>query len=74
MTMATTKHIVEYDVVELVEPDAGTPAGARGGVLELFDDNHAMVEFTNLPGDMDIDRIRAVPLDKLRVIERAPRS
>jgi len=30
-----------------------------------------MVEFTNLPGEQDIDRIVVVPLDKLRVVERA---
>ena len=72
MLMATTKHIVEYDIVELAEPLGGAPAGARGGVLDIFPDGKAMVELTNLSGEMDIDRIVVVPLEKLRVIERAP--
>ncbi len=71
--MATTKHIAEYDIVELAEPLEGAPAGARGGVLDIFGDGKAMVELTNLPGEMDIDRIVVVPLEKLRVIERATR-
>lgn len=70
--MATTRHIAAHDIVELAEPLGEAPAGARGGVLEIFDDSEAMVEFTNLPGELDIDRIVVVPLDKLRVIERAP--
>lgn len=72
--MATTKHIAEHDIVELAEPVEKAPAGARGGVLDIFDDRNAMVEFTNLPGVLDIDRIVVVPLDKLRVIARAPHS
>jgi hypothetical protein len=72
--MATTKHIAELDIVELPESVGGTPAGARGGVLDIFDDHGAMVEFTNLPGEMDIDKIVVVPLGKLRVVEPARRG
>lgn len=72
--MATTEHIAELDIVELAEPVGETPAGARGGVLDIFDDRKAMVDFTNLPGDMDIDKIVVVPLGKLRVVEPAHRG
>jgi hypothetical protein len=43
-------------------------------VLDIFDDRKAMVDFTNLPGDMDIDKIVVVPLGKLRVVEPAHRG
>jgi len=72
--MTTTKHIAELDIVELAESVDEAPAGARGGVLDIFDDHRAMVEFTNLPGEMDIDKIVVVPLGKLRVIEPTHRS
>lgn len=72
--MATTKHITELDIVELREDFESAPAGARGGVLDIFDGNMAMVEFTNLPGEMDIEKIVVLPLDKLRVIEPARRT
>jgi hypothetical protein len=69
--MATTRHIAELDIVELTESVDEAPAGARGGVLDIFTDEMATVEFTNLPGEMDIDKIVVVPLGKLRVLERA---
>lgn len=72
--MAVTKHIAAYDIVELAEPVEGAPAGARGGVLDLFPDEKAMVEITSLPGEMDIDRIVMAPLAKLRVVEPARRG
>lgn len=69
--MAATKHDVsELDFVELIEPFDEAPAGARGGLLDIFDGDMAMVEFTNVPGEMDIDKIVIVPLDKLRVVDR----
>lgn len=70
--MAATKHIVEYDIVELTEPIDKAPAGARGGVLDIFDGGMAMVEITTMPGKMDIDRIIVAPLNKLRVVDPAP--
>ena len=70
--MAATKHIVEYDIVELTEPIDKAPAGARGGVLDIFDGGMAMVEITTMPGEMDIDRIVVAPLGKLRVVDPAP--
>ena len=72
--MAATKHVAAYDIVELAEGVDGTPAGARGGVLDLFSDEKAMIEITSLPGEIDIDRIVVVPIDKLRVIEPARRG
>lgn len=70
--MATTKHIAAYDIVELAEAVEDAPAGARGGVLDLFPDDKAMVEITSMPGEMDIDRIVVAPLEKLRVVDPAP--
>ena len=72
--MAAAKHIAAYDIVELTETVENAPAGARGGVLDLFGDNKAMIEITSMPGEMDIDRILVVPLAKLRVIEHAHRG
>lgn len=69
--MTTTKHIAEYDIVELAESVDAAPAGSRGGVLDIFGDDMAMVEITSLPGKMDIDRIVVAPLRKLRIVDRA---
>jgi hypothetical protein len=73
--MTTTKNIAELDIVELREDFESAPAGARGGVIDIFDGGRtAMVEFTDLPGEMDIDKILVVPLVKLRVVEPAHRG
>jgi hypothetical protein len=64
-TMPALREITTYDLVELTEPVESIPAGARGGVLELRDDDRAMVEITSLPLDA-VDRIVFVPLAKLR--------
>lgn len=66
--MAVTRHITRYDIVELTEPVEEVPAGERGGVLELYDDGTAMVEFTSLPPELGVDRILVAPVGKLRVI------
>lgn len=67
--------IAEFDLVELREDFESAPAGATGGVLDLFDAGRmAMVEFTSLPADLGVDRILVVPIDKLRVITPARRS
>jgi hypothetical protein len=57
--------IVTPDLVELTSSAEGIPAGARGGVLELRDDNVAMVEITSLPLD-SVERIIFAPLAQLR--------
>jgi hypothetical protein len=59
------RDITALDSVELTASIEGIPAGARGGVLELRDDNTAMVEITSLPLD-SVERIIFVPLAKLR--------
>ena len=41
------------------------------GVLDILGGDMTMVEFTNLPGEMDIDKILVGPLDQPRVIEQA---
>lgn len=72
--MAVTHRISRYDLVELTEPIDEHPAGASGGVLDLYDDGTAMVELTSLPGEPDLDRIVVAPLAKLRVIDAQPHS
>ena len=68
------REITEYDIVELREDFEAAPAGARGGVDKVFDDGHAMVEFTSMPAEMSLDRILVVPIDKLRLVEHARHS
>ncbi len=72
--MTATKHIAQFDIVELLEPVDAAPIGARGGVLDILSDEVAMVEITTLPLEPLLDRIVVVPLDKLRVIESAKRG
>lgn len=69
MRVATDK-IDVLDVIELTEPSWGIPAGATGGVLELVDDDRAMVEITSIP-ELDEERIIFPPLSKLRRIGHA---
>ncbi|HEV7162707.1 MAG TPA: hypothetical protein VGN25_05585 [Solirubrobacteraceae bacterium] len=64
--MPALHDIAASDLVELTAPAEGIPAGARGGVLGLRDDNVAMVEITSLPLD-SVERIIFVPLIPLRV-------
>jgi hypothetical protein len=63
--MPAIHEIATLDLVELTERTEGIPAGAHGGVLELRDNNIAMVEITSLPLDA-VDRVVFVPLAKLR--------
>lgn len=66
-TMPALRDIATSDLVELTTTVEGVPAGARGGVLELRDDNTAMIEITSLPLD-SVERIIFVPLGQLRRI------
>ena len=63
--MPALREITAFDLVELTEPVDSIPVGARGGVLELRDDDRAMVEITSLPLD-PAKRILFAPLSKLR--------
>lgn len=67
------REVAEFDLVELREDFKTAPAGATGGVLDIFDRDTAMVEFTSLPANLGLDRILVVPIDKLRVVEPAHR-
>lgn len=71
--MAAAKEINEFDIVELTESAYDAPAGARGGVLELYTPDTAMVEILE-PELNAAERIVFVPLDKLRVIKPASKS
>jgi hypothetical protein len=63
--VATVREITAFDSVELLESVDDAPAGARGGVLELTDDETAMVEITE-PALDAAARVVFVPLAKLR--------
>ncbi len=66
--MPTTDKLEVLDIIELTEPVDGIPAGATGGLLELMDENKAMVEITSLPELDCVERIIFPPLAKLRRI------
>jgi hypothetical protein len=68
--MSTTDKIAVLDLIELTEPFDGIPVGATGGVLELINDDTALVEITSIP-ELDIERIIFPPLAKLRRIRIA---
>jgi hypothetical protein len=65
--MPASDKLEVLDLVELIEPQDGIPAAATGGLLELMDENTAMVEITSIP-ELDIERIIFPPLAKLRRI------
>lgn len=67
--MPATHQITLFDTVELTEAIETAPAGARGGVLELLDDEKAMVEVTSTPSQPLLDRIVVAPLAKLRRVD-----
>ena len=64
--MPAVREITALDLVELTEAVGDVPAGARGGVLELRDDDMAMLEITTMPLEPILDRIVFAPLAKLR--------
>jgi hypothetical protein len=68
--MPATEKFAVLDLIELTEPFDGIPAGATGGLLELTDNDTALVEITSIP-ELDIERIIFPPLSKLRRIGSA---
>ena len=71
--MAIADEISPFDIVELTERVDDAPAGARGGVLELYTPAIAMLEILE-PELGPAARIVFAPLDKLLVIEPASKS
>ena len=67
-SMSTTDKLEVLDVIELTEPHDGIPIGATGGLLELMNENTAMVEITSIPEFDAVERIIFPPLSKLRRI------
>lgn len=67
--MPAIHEITLFDMVELTEATETAPAGSRGGVLELLDDDMAMVEVMTMPLEPVLDRIVVVPLAKLRRVD-----
>lgn len=70
--MAVAHKIAAFDIVELTARVDDAPAGARGGVLEMRNDDIAMIEVTE-PDLGPAARIVFAPSSKLRVIEAASR-
>ncbi len=66
--MPATDKLKALDIVELIEPCDDIPAGATGGLLELNDDDTAMVEITSLAGLDAVERVVFPRLTKLRRI------
>ncbi|MET0304956.1 MAG: hypothetical protein ABW196_01855 [Solirubrobacterales bacterium] len=66
--MAVARKINEFDIVELTEQVDDAPAGARGGVLEFYAPEVAMLEILE-PELGPAARIVFAPLEKLRVVE-----
>lgn len=64
--MATVGEIAIGDLVELTEAVDGAPAGARGGITDVLDEETVIVELTSLPREPVLDRIVVVPVAKLR--------
>lgn len=64
--MPATDEITLLDMVELTEAVETAPAGSRGGVLELLDDDMAMIEIVTMPLEPALERIIFAPLAKLR--------
>lgn len=71
--MAIAHEINEFDIVELTERAYDAPAGARGGVLELYTPDTAMIEVLE-PELNAAARIVFAPLDKLRIVKPAKSS
>lgn len=67
--MPTTHEIALFDTVELTEAIETAPAGSRGGVVDLLDDDTAIVEVMTMPLEPVLDRIVVAPLSKLRHID-----
>ena len=71
--MAIAHEISPFDIVELTERVDDAPAGARGGVLELYTPETAMLEILE-PELGPAARIVFAPLDKLRVVKPSSKS
>jgi hypothetical protein len=66
--MTANHEIPLFSWVELTEPIGLAPAGARGGLLEYYGDDRAMVEV--MEPDLDsVDRIVFPRVDTLRACE-----
>ncbi len=63
--MSSVREIAVLDLVEVTEPIGAVPASARGGVLELRDEDVAMLEITTMALEPILDRIVFAPLAKL---------
>lgn len=69
--MPASETISVLDLVELTTPEGEIPAGASGGVLELCENDTAMVEITSMPALDAVERIVFPRLSKLHRIGAA---
>jgi hypothetical protein len=67
--MPVAHKIALYDTVELTDAVETAPAGSRGGVVELLDDDKAIVEVMTMPLEPTLDRIVVAPLAKLKRVD-----
>jgi hypothetical protein len=71
--VAISHKISPFDIVELTERIDDAPAGACGGVLELYTPETAMLEILE-PELGPAARIIFAPLDKLRVVKPSSKN
>jgi hypothetical protein len=66
--MATRESAIG-DPVELTEAVGRAPAGARGAITDILEDDKVIVELTSMAAEPILDRIVVVWLAKLRPVE-----
>jgi len=57
------------DMVELTGAVDAAPAGARGGVTDILDESHVIVEVMTMPLEPILDRIVVVSPETLRLVK-----
>lgn len=67
--MAIARELSIGDVVELTDAVDAAPVGAQGGVTDVLDEGHVIVEVTTLPLEPILDRIIVVSPKTLRLVK-----
>jgi hypothetical protein len=67
--MAATRELSIGDVVELTDAVDAAPAGAQGGVTDILDESHVIVEVMTMPLEPILDRIVIVSPETLRLVK-----
>lgn len=67
-----SRHFAIGDIVELVQPYGGEPAGTRGGICDNDEAEYVIVELMDKPlDDPNFERILCVPRERLRHLDPA---